>query len=250
MRGGLSTLNRPLPRPASPSPPPLPPSPSFPADGNRVKIPMGDGSKESKPFKCEWSCQIGEYMYVGSTGKERTDDDGYVVHEGEMWVKRVDKDWKIEHVDWRRQYNSLRAATKSGQGQGYHVHEAGRWSDVHNRWFFFPRKLSRETYDEKGEASERGSEGVREGGSNPPPSHLPPSSPADEQKCCNLFMSADQVSSHPELKISMDEDVSRRPGSEPSESQLARVYSACTHYDPSRCPFSDFRLAHLTRIST
>ena len=138
-------------------------APCMDAEGNRVKIPMGDGSK-AKPFKCEWSCQIGECMYVGSTGKERTDDDGHVVHEGEMWVKKIDKDWKIEHVDWRREYNTLRSVTKSGQGHGYHVHEAGRWSEVHKRWFFFPRKLSREPYDEK----------------------------ADEQKCCNLFISADE----------------------------------------------------------
>jgi soluble calcium-activated nucleotidase 1 len=42
------------------------------------------------------------------------------------------------------------------------IHEAGRWSDVHARWFFLPRKLSREPYDEV----------------------------KDERKCCNLFISA------------------------------------------------------------
>merc|ERR1719161_1627913 len=41
------------------------------------------------------------------------------------------------------------------------IHESGRWSDAHKRWFFFPRKLSRRPYDEV----------------------------ADEKKCCNLFLS-------------------------------------------------------------
>ena len=28
------------------------------------------------------------------------------------------------------------------------IHEGARWSDVHKKWFFLPRKLSREPYDE------------------------------------------------------------------------------------------------------
>ena len=28
-------------------------------------------------------------LFVGSTGKERTDDDGNIVHEGEMWCKKL-----------------------------------------------------------------------------------------------------------------------------------------------------------------
>ena len=46
------------------------------------------------------------------------------------------------------------------------MHEAARYSDVHRRWFFFPRKLSRRPYDAK----------------------------ADESKCCNLFISAVETS--------------------------------------------------------
>ena len=51
--------------------------------GNEMSVPMGDGSK-AKPLKCEWSTQKDGKMLIGSTGKERTDDDGNVVHEGEM----------------------------------------------------------------------------------------------------------------------------------------------------------------------
>ena len=41
---------------------------------------MGDG-KKNKALKAEWSTQKGGKCIVGSTGKERTDDDGNVVHE-------------------------------------------------------------------------------------------------------------------------------------------------------------------------
>ena len=31
---------------------------------------------------------------------------------------------------------------------GYIIHESGVWSDVHQRWFFLPRRASKEKYDE------------------------------------------------------------------------------------------------------
>lgn len=31
---------------------------------------------------------------------------------------------------------------------GYIIHESGVWSDVHQKWFFLPRRASRESYDE------------------------------------------------------------------------------------------------------
>merc|ERR1719272_2253492 len=33
------------------------------------------------------------------------------------------------------------------------IHEGARWSDVHKKWFFLPRKLSREAYDEVKDAA-------------------------------------------------------------------------------------------------
>ena len=114
---------------------------------------MGDGKKD-KPLKAEWSTQKGGKCIVGSTGKERTDDDGNVVHEGEMWVKSIDPStFEIEHLDWRGMYNMLRAASVTPQGAGYMIHEGGRWSDVHQKWFFIPRKFSREAYDEVKDAA-------------------------------------------------------------------------------------------------
>lgn len=122
-------------------------SPLIGAEGPTV-LRMGDGKKD-KPLKCEWSSQKGGKLFIGSTGKERTDDDGKVVHEGEMWVKRIDPDdFSVEHLDWRPMYTTLRKAAACPHGAGYMVHESARWSDVHKMWFFMPRKLSRQLYDE------------------------------------------------------------------------------------------------------
>lgn len=111
---------------------------------------MGDGSKD-KPLKCEWATAKSGKLVVGSTGKERTDDDGNVVHCGEMWLKVLEPGtWKVTHVDATAAYAGLRApaAANCPHGAGYMIHESARWSDVHARWFFLPRKLSRQPYDE------------------------------------------------------------------------------------------------------
>lgn len=86
-------------------------------DGEPVVLVMGDGTKK-KPLKCEWSAQRDGKLYIGSTGKERTDDDGNIVHEGEMWVKVIDENMNVEHLDFRPVYASLRAAAICPQGAG------------------------------------------------------------------------------------------------------------------------------------
>jgi soluble calcium-activated nucleotidase 1 len=123
----------------------------------------GDGTKKGKGLKCEWTAVKDGKLYVGSTGKERTNDDGSIAHMGEMWVKTIDAEWNVENIDWSENFNVLRRAAKCPPGYGYMIHESGRWSDIHQRWFFFPRKLSRELYDEV----------------------------VDEKKCCNLMISCD-----------------------------------------------------------
>ena len=36
---------------------------------------------------------------------------------------------------------------------GYIIHESAVWSDIHRRWFFLPRRASKETYEEKADES-------------------------------------------------------------------------------------------------
>lgn len=118
-----------------------------------VAFTMGDGSKP-KPLKVEWATPKDGKLFVGSTGKERTNDDGTVAHEGEMWCKFMSPStYAIEHVDTRPLYGALRKAAHCEQGAGYMIHEGGRWSDEHQMWLFMPRKLSREKYDETIDAS-------------------------------------------------------------------------------------------------
>ena len=62
-------------------------------------------------------------LIIGSTGKERTDDDGNVVHAGEMWCKSFDESFAQTHEDWREKYGALRGPTKCPHGAGFMIHE-------------------------------------------------------------------------------------------------------------------------------
>ena len=121
--------------------------------GKSVALYLGDGAKE-KGLKCEWTTLKDGKLIVGSTGKPRTDDDSLVVHHGEMWTKIIDPEtYAVTNVEGVAAFNSLCEAAKvsgapaiGGKSVGFMIHESGRWSDIHGRWFFCPRKLSRETY--------------------------------------------------------------------------------------------------------
>ena len=117
--------------------------------GEPVVCSLGDGSKPGKGLKCEWATMRDGALIVGSTGKERTDEDGNVVHEGEMWVKAIHpQTLAVTSVDARPLYTTMRTRARCPHGAGYAIHEAVRWNETHGRWFFMPRKLSREAYDE------------------------------------------------------------------------------------------------------
>ena len=128
------------------------------SSGKPVALYLGDGSKE-KGLKCEWTTLKDGKLIVGSTGKPRTDDDSVVVHHGEMWLKTIDPEtYTVTNVEGVAAFNGLCLAAQvpgapavGGQSIGFMVHESGRWSDVHGRWFFAPRKVSREPYDEASE---------------------------------------------------------------------------------------------------
>lgn len=51
----------------------------------------------------------------------------------------------MDHVDWKTQFNALRAHTGSLY-PGYMLHEAVQWSEFHRKWFFLPRKYSKLPY--------------------------------------------------------------------------------------------------------
>ncbi|KAJ5072373.1 apyrase [Anaeramoeba ignava] len=105
----------------------------------------GDGNN-NKGFKCEWATVKNRQLYVGSIGKEYVSD-GKILHYNPMWIKIIDKKGKISHVDWKEQYNVIRGATNSLY-PSYQIHEAVNWNPTHQKWFFLPRKISHQPYDE------------------------------------------------------------------------------------------------------
>jgi len=129
----------------------------------------GDGSK-SKGFKVEWSTVKEGKLFVGSMGKEWIQE-GVVKSIDPMWVKTIDLHGRIEHYNWRNNYQKLREVSGT-TNPGYLLHEAVNWNPVKRKWYFLPRRVSHEEYDEV----------------------------LDEERCGNLALIADEDFSHVEVK--------------------------------------------------
>ncbi|XP_025207929.1 apyrase-like [Melanaphis sacchari] len=111
-----------------------------------VLVVNGNGRK-TKGMKNEWATVKGSKLYVGSHGKEMVTEDGKTVTDlGLMWVKTIDKFGSIKHLNWTENFIKVRAAINI-HFPGYMTHEAVEWSDVHQRWFFLPRKASENPFD-------------------------------------------------------------------------------------------------------
>ena len=107
---------------------------------------LGDGDgQRAAPFKCEWSTVIDGDLYVGSFGKERAHpSSGLKVDEYPMWVKRITPKGAITSLDWRRNYDIMRAATNTLYPNGYLWHEGAEY--YKGWWYFLPRRESYEHY--------------------------------------------------------------------------------------------------------
>jgi len=123
----------------------------------------GDGANEKKAMKAEW-CSVGADgdLYVGSTGKDWTDESNVILHTDLKWVKQLhDPTPQLEtappmtatpHIEvvshnWGTMYEAIRAHTGM-MFPGYIVHEAARWSEKRQEWVFIPRTMSTEPYHE------------------------------------------------------------------------------------------------------
>lgn len=106
----------------------------------------GNGTSQ-KGFKCEWATVKHGRLFVGGLGKEWTSLEGKVENTNPQWVKSIGPKGDVEHIDWKDVYNKIRQV--SGYTfPGYIIHESGVWSDIHQKWFFLPRRASMESYDE------------------------------------------------------------------------------------------------------
>ncbi|XP_012271551.1 apyrase isoform X1 [Orussus abietinus] len=106
----------------------------------------GDG-KNTKGFKSEWATVKNEQLYIGSMGKEWTTSSGVFENHNPQWVKVVSPLGETHSLNWISNYKRLRQ-TIDIEFPGYMIHESAAWSDVHNCWFFLPRRCSKERYNE------------------------------------------------------------------------------------------------------
>ncbi|KAI3415265.1 hypothetical protein GPALN_004879 [Globodera pallida] len=101
----------------------------------------------TKGFKGEWMTVRENKLYVGGLGKEWTTPNGDLLNYNPMYVKVITPSGVVTHVDWTWYYKALRL--KVGFSfPAYMIHESGQWSDVHQKWFFMPRRASSLKYDE------------------------------------------------------------------------------------------------------
>jgi soluble calcium-activated nucleotidase 1 len=110
------------------------------------QIVMEGNGIAGKGQKHEWATVKDGELYMGSIGKEFTDDDGNVLSDSNFWVAILNKDGIIRHEDWASKYGKIRKALKC-EYPGYVIHEAIEWSEIHRKWFFLPRRVSQDAYN-------------------------------------------------------------------------------------------------------
>ncbi|XP_038557307.1 soluble calcium-activated nucleotidase 1 isoform X2 [Micropterus salmoides] len=111
-----------------------------------VILPDGDGNV-AKGFKAEWMAVKDKHLYVGGLGKEWTTTEGVFVNNNPEWVKVVGFRGDVQHENWVPKYKSLKSAAGI-EPPGYLIHESAAWSDTLQRWFFLPRRASKDRYEE------------------------------------------------------------------------------------------------------
>uniref|UniRef100_A0A7E4V2W3 Soluble calcium-activated nucleotidase 1 n=1 Tax=Panagrellus redivivus TaxID=6233 RepID=A0A7E4V2W3_PANRE len=106
-----------------------------------------DGDGESPNFfKAEWMTVKDENLYIGGQGYEYVSPNGSVQSTDTMWIKIVTRFGETTSVNWYNNYLKVRESIGI-RFPGYVTHEAVQWSDIHQRWFFLPRRVSTEPYN-------------------------------------------------------------------------------------------------------
>ncbi|XP_030078770.1 soluble calcium-activated nucleotidase 1-like [Drosophila hydei] len=103
----------------------------------------GDGHN-AKGFKSEWATVKQHTLYVGSMGKEWTTSMGDFENNNPMYVKAVSMAGEVHSLNWVENYKKLRLQSLQISWPGYMTHESVVWSQVHQRWYFLPRRCSKE----------------------------------------------------------------------------------------------------------
>lgn len=119
-----------------------------PTTFQRTHLRDGLGNDSNINFKAEWMAVKGDELYIGGHGKPFThpSDGRRILSDNPRWVKVVDKDFKVQHVNWTDKYDALSKAA-GVSFPGYVMHEAALWSAERSEWVFLPRRRSKEPFD-------------------------------------------------------------------------------------------------------
>lgn len=119
-----------------------------PSTLKRASLLDGPGNDTEKPFKAEWMVVKDDNLIVGGHGRSYTmpDDGTKIKSDNPKWIKIVDKDFGVQHVDWSENYDKL-AKAAGVEFPGYLMHEAVIWSAERREWVFLPRRMSTEPFD-------------------------------------------------------------------------------------------------------
>lgn len=88
-----------------------------------------------------------DYLYVGSMGKEWTTSSGEFENFFPMYVKMVSTSGEVRHINWVDNFKAIRGSMGINW-PGYMIHESGVFSEITRKWYFLPRRCSKERYNE------------------------------------------------------------------------------------------------------
>lgn len=109
---------------------------------------LTDGETVSpKGFKSEWATMKNNQLYVGSMGKEWTNAAGVFENYNPMMVKVIGPNGEVKTMNWVKNFKAIRSALDI-EWPGYLIHESGAWSELNKKWFFLPRRCSKDRYNE------------------------------------------------------------------------------------------------------
>lgn len=64
-----------------------------------------------------------------------------------MWIKVISRFGEIRSENWEDRFKRLRASIGI-EFPNYVIHESCQWSQIHRKWFFLPRRVSFQPYNE------------------------------------------------------------------------------------------------------
>jgi len=109
---------------------------------------LTDGETISqKGFKSEWATIKNGQLHVGSMGKEWTNAAGVFENHNPMMVKVISVNGEVTTLNWVNNFKAIRSAIGI-EWPGYMIHESGAWSELNQKWYFLPRRCSKERYNE------------------------------------------------------------------------------------------------------